>query len=247
MFEQIGDRDCQSIASHYVLQTKEALERRKRILKRQKGKKKSKGGSRGRREQRQEFRQGRLGNLHVSNSMMIRSKGNTPQSRKDKGQAQNTTWSPGLKRWYGVKASKAWSSTVVLENRHAREATGLNTRRNLYRTSGMAEQLNEHEGDLENFLKAVRPSFYTLEEYMVGGGMSDNECNDSITEYEDVEDDPFQPRQQPLLFGSTRHMKDLRQVSHSLLSKSASDPGADGAREEWAEWLRSHGMCQDDE
>ena len=249
VFEQIGDRDSLSMASRYVHQTEEALERQKRILKRQKGKKKrNKVNGDGRRGKKQGSRHGSLDNLLVSDSPMVRGKGNVRKGSKDKGKQQQPTWSPGLKRWYGVRANNAWSSPLVLENRHAKEALGLNTRRNLYRTSGISEQLNEHRGDLDSFLRAVRPSFYTLGDFMGADVLqSDTEGNGSVTEYEEMEDDPFQLRQQALLFGSVRHVKDLRQVGHSLLSKSVSDPGADGAREEWAEWLRSHGMGPEDE
>lgn len=249
VFERIGDRDARSTAAQCMLQTRESLERQQRILKRQsrrrrRNKRKEKG-------RRQGSRHGSLDNLLVSDSPMVRSKEKKRRGR-GRGKTQDTSWSPGLKRWYGAQyTNSTWRSGLILENRHAQEPV-LTARRNLYRTSGISEQLNEHGGNLDSVLRAVRPSFYTFGEFMMGADMlhSDTECGGSVTEYEEVEDerqDPFQSRQQALLFGSARHIKDLRQVGQTLLSKSVSDPGADGAQEEWAEWLRSHGMDRDGE
>lgn len=238
VFERIGDRSARETASQYVQLTKEGLVRQRKMLKR-------KGNKRGKTSgKKYRSKTGSLDNLLVSDSPMVRS--------KNKRGPEQTSWSPGLKKWYGFQHSNSkWNSSLVLRNKHAKTEPVLTARRNLYRTSGISEQLNEHSGNLGSILRAVRPTFYSFGDYMMGTELhSDTEFGGSVTEYEEMEDDhhmPFKSRQHALLFGSARHIKDLRQVGHTLLTKSVSDPGADGAQEEWAEWLHSHGLGRDDD
>ena len=241
VFEQIGDRSARETASQYVQLTKEGLVRQRKMLKRKGNRKGKTGGKKSR------SKPGSLENLLMSDSPMVRGKDKRRQTV-----IEQTSWSPGLKKWYGFQHSNSkWNSSLVLRNKHAKSEPVLAARRNLYRTSGISEQLNEHSGNLGSILRTVRPTFYSFGDYMMGKELhSDTEFGGSVTEYEDVEDDrqmPFKSRQHGLQFGSARHIKDLRQVGQTLLTKSVSDPGADGAQEEWAEWLHSHGMGRDDD
>lgn len=228
VFEQLGDKQSHVNAANCVLLTKAAVEKQKKILKKQRK------ANNKRRRKGKPFRGASLDNLLMNDRAMVSG---------GKGKTQLGTWSPGLKRWYGTGFNNTWGSSVVLENPEAlhKDRTGgrMKAKKNLYRVSGIAEELHKHGGNLDSVLKAVRPTFYTLGEFM----HSDMEYGGSVNEYDDNTGNEFLSQAHPFrVFGSARHMKDLRQVGHTLLNKSVSDPGAEGAQDEWVEWLQSHGM-----
>ena len=134
------------------------------------------------------------------------------------------TWSPGINRWYNTRLTGnvgTWS--------HATMATGLPTKHrqiyqdasklstldsNLYRTKGVINKLDAQE-DLEEVMKSVRPSFYTLGDFMEPIHHRVTSDEGSITEYEDIEEEGHVNSGliMPSAFGSSRHIKDLKHVS----------------------------------
>ena len=130
------------------------------------------------------------------------------------------SWS-GLKRWNDGSlerpATISWSHNLVLENKHASKKPLQLRRSNLYRTKGILERLNSQDSsDLNGILKTTRPSFYTLGEFMepVHHRLTSDDEEGSVTEYEDIEDTPYVRDRNHPVFGSARHLKNLRKVKH---------------------------------
>lgn len=232
VFQQLGDREAHAKATHYMIRTKELVERQKRLMKLhrkakgkgrqppQRGKKPLKG--RGAYSHPKPV-QGSLESLLIADSQMVKGKYRQKKSKKVDHHANRGSWSPGLKRWYNVKSKSpgvaTWSlqSPLVLENRHAfQDVLQLGNQRNLYQTTGIAEQLDRQEGDIDDVLRGARSSFYTLGDFMgpTFVHVHSPTDDDSTTEYEDVEDSsPFRTRDEaPQFFGSARHTQDLKQV-----------------------------------
>lgn len=128
------------------------------------------------------------------------------------------SWS-GLRRWNDGSlerpATISWSHNLVLENKNASKKPLQLRRSNLYRTKGIIDRLNSQESsDLSGILKTTRPSFYTLGEFMepVHHRLSSDDEEGSVTEYEDLEDTPYTRDRNHPVFGSARHLKNLRKV-----------------------------------
>lgn len=130
-----------------------------------------------------------------------------------------SSWS-GLRRWNNGSlerpATISWSHNLVLENKHVRRNPLELRRSNLYRTKGLVERLNSQDtSDLSGILKTTRPSFYTLGEFMEP--VHHRLSSDEGTEYEEMEAElPYERDRTHPVFGSARHLKNLRKVSTSL-------------------------------
>lgn len=158
--------------------------------------------------------EGNLDQLHCADSPMVKG-----------GKTKVGTWSPGLKKWYNMAAidkdgsmhGGTWSHDMRKDLiNHSSYQEGLtNQQTGLYRTRGIIDKLNAPE-DLEEVMRSVRPSFYTLGDFMepLHHRVSMDEGS-SITEYEDIEDDELFPTRMtmPSAFGSSRHIKNLKNVS----------------------------------
>ena len=139
------------------------------------------------------------------------------------------TWSPaGINRWYntclmnttltGTWSHAAMKTGLPAKNRQSyQEAMKLSTQEpNLYRTQGITNKLNAQE-DLVEVMNSIRPSFYTLGDFMEPTHHRVASDDGSVTEYEDTEEDHFLTRlTMPSAFGSARHIKDLKHVRNLI-------------------------------
>ena len=215
LLQSLGDRKGAEIAKHYVMKSKQAMEKQKQRYK-TKLTRKGPVSKVNRKKYLMASVDGSLDQLHVADSPMI--------SRKNVGSKNLTgTWSPGLRKWYNARPADGtggtWSHNIgnTVKNRHSFPDSFQQP--NLYRTQGITERLNSQEGDLEEIMRSVRPSFYTLGDFMEPVHHRVTSDEGSITEYEEIEEDQnFRSRLvMPSAFGSVRHIKDLKQVTYPSL------------------------------
>lgn len=205
MFIVLGDDDSHRLATAYAAKMEKIIEKEKLVKKYHKINKKSHAN----------------GANGASSSAPATMRGDSEwmgwhSSRRTKLRS----WS-GLRRWNDGSlerpATISWSSNLVLENKHAKKNTLELRRSNLYRTKGIIERLNSQDSsDLSGILKTTRPSFYTLGEFMepVHHRLS---SDDEGTEYEEMEESFANRDRNHPVFGSSRHLKNLRKVCNNII------------------------------
>lgn len=208
--KSIGDNKGATTAKHYMVKSKQAMLKQKQKNKTKLIKKKGPAKKASNVKYLRASVEGHLDQLHFADD-----KGGIPGG--------GGTWSPGIKKWYNMAAvgrdsSGTWSHDMrsskngggTRKEQFGHQETGL------YRTRGIIDKLNAPE-DLEEVMKSVRPSFYTLGEFMEPLHHRVSSMDESsVTEYEDIEDEEmFSTRMtMPTAFGSSRHIKSLKNVSN---------------------------------